>query len=277
MTIELGRYGAWQRISDATPERAAEIERLGYTTLWVGGSPGGDLAAVETLLDSTEQIAVATGIVNMWRDDADTIAAAYHRIDARHPERLLLGVGIGHPESTSEYRHPYQTMRDYIARLAGLDVPADEMILAALGPRALRLAAESTSGTHPYFTTPRHTRMARDLIGPGVVVAPEQTVVLGVDRSEGTRLARSFAARYLGLVNYRNSLLREGWDESDVSSGGSDELVSSVVATGGPRAAASAMDAHLDAGADHVCVQDIGPDPMAGLAAVASELSLNRG
>ncbi|MFZ0013137.1 MAG: LLM class F420-dependent oxidoreductase, partial [Acidimicrobiia bacterium] len=110
MKIELGRYGAWQRASDVTPEGAAEVERMGFGALWMGGSPGGDLAGVEAVLDATESMPVATGIVNMWRDDAETVARSYHRMNQKHPDRFLLGVGIGHPESVSEYDSPYDKM-----------------------------------------------------------------------------------------------------------------------------------------------------------------------
>lgn len=274
MRIELGRYGAWQRSSDATPETAAEVEALGYGALWVGGSPGGDLAGVEAILDATETMPVATGIVNMWRDDAETVAASYHRINQRHPNRFLLGVGIGHPESTSEYRRPYATMVEYLDALVGAGIPNEHLILAALGPKALQLAADRTSGSHPYFTTPRHTSEARSLVGDGAILAPEQTVVVGRDADEARGIARNFSARYLALVNYRNSLLREGWSEDDLDDSGSERLLEEVVLTGDAGTVASALDGHLNAGADHVCIQEIGPDPLTTFRILAAELGL---
>jgi probable F420-dependent oxidoreductase len=274
MKIELGEYGVWQRASDVTPAGAVEVERMGYGALWMGGSPGGDLAGVEAVLDATESIPVATGIVNMWRDDAETVAGSYHRISHRHPNRFLLGVGIGHPESTSEYDSPYETMVAYLDRLDAADVPKEHLALAALGPRALRLAAERTAGSHPYFTTPRHTRFARDLVGDDVLLAPEQTVVIGNDAVQLAGLARSFATRYLSLVNYRNSLLREGWAESDLDAGGSDRLLEEVVVTGDATSIAGAIQSHISAGADHVCIQVLGPQPLSGLRALADELGL---
>lgn len=272
MTIELGSYGIWQRTSDATPEITRAVEDLGFGALWAGGSPEGGLEDIERLLEGSESIPVATGIVNMWKADPATVAASYHRIQERHPGRFLLGVGIGHPEATSEYHSPYEVMVRYLDDLAETGVPEEHMVLAALGPKALRLSADRTAGTHPYLTTPRHTRMAREILGDGPLVAPEQTVVVDVDPAEANDLARSFVARYLRLVNYRNSLLREGWAEEDLNDGGSDRLVSELVLTGSAAEVAEGIRAHIEAGADHVCIQPLGPDPTASYRALAGAL-----
>jgi probable F420-dependent oxidoreductase len=272
MTIDIGRFGIWKRAADVTTGLASTVEELGYRALWIGGSPPGDLAIVEEALAATETIGIATGIVNMWREDAVTVAQSFHRIEERHPGRFLLGVGIGHPESTAEYRSPYDTMVEYLARLHEEGVPADHLVLAALGPKALRLSAEQTAGSHPYFTTPRHTSLAREIVGSGVLLAPEQTVVVDDDPDRARDTAGAFAARYLGLVNYRNSLLREGWDETDLDDGGSDRLIQEVVLTGSLDHIAAGIKAHLEAGADHVCIQDLGPDPGSGYRALAELL-----
>jgi probable F420-dependent oxidoreductase len=272
MSIELGQFGIFQRVGDASSETAREVEKLGFGAYWVGGSPSGDLNAIEELLDATKSIPVATGIVNMWRADAATAAVSYHRIQERHPGRFLLGVGIGHPESISEYRKPYDTIVSYLDELADAEVPQEHLVLAALGPKVMKLSGERTVGAHPYFTTPRHTRLAREVLGEGPLLAPEQTVVLGVDPDEGRAIARNFAARYLRLVNYRSSLLREGWSEEDVADGGSDRLVDEVVLMGSADEVAEGIRAHLDAGADHVCIQDIGPDPVGSFRALAKVL-----
>src|ERR1700753_3215821 len=137
MSIELGKVGIWRHSSGLTPEVVAEVEALGYGTIWVGGSPPGDLAVVEHLLDTTEHIAVATGIVNVWKDDAATVGASYHRITARHPGRFLLGLGIGHPEATREYQRPYAALVSYLDQLDDLKVPVEGRVLAALGPKVL--------------------------------------------------------------------------------------------------------------------------------------------
>ena len=276
MTVSLGQFGIWKRAADATPELAATVEELGFGSLWIGGSPPGDLELVEQAIAATDRIGVATGIVNMWRDDATTVAASYHRIRAGYPDRLLLGVGIGHPESTAHYRDPYETMVGYLDELAAAGVPREHMILAALGPRALRLSADRTVGSHPYFSTPRHTAMAREIVGPGVILAPEQTVVIDTDLDRARDTARTFATRYLGLVNYRNSLLREGWDAEDLENGGSERLLDEVVLIGDPATVAAGLRAHVDAGADNVNIQDLGPDPVGSYRALATELNLRK-
>ena len=182
----LGRIGAWFHPGygdDARTEFAVEAETLGYPVAWLGFGPASvaDLAVVEQILQATSTIVVATAIVNMWTNDAEEVAASYRRITSRYGDRVLLGVGIGHPEANSDYRQPYATMVDYLDRLDAGGVPPDRRILAALGPRALRLAAARTLGTHPYLVVPDHTREARRMLGPGVVIAPEQTVVVGAD------------------------------------------------------------------------------------------------
>lgn len=274
MTMNLGRYGIWQRAADATIEGAKEVESLGFGTLWLGGSPPAELAEVEDIIGSTDHMIVATGIINMWRADAAVAASSFRRIEERYPGRLLLGVGIGHAESTREYRSPYDTMVAYLDELNGAGVPGDRMILAALGPRALRLAAERTVGTHPYFTTPRHTRTAREIIGSEAVIAPEQTVIVGNDDPRAGELAARFAERYLSLANYRNSLLREGWDAADLVDGGTESLIDEVVLRGNASAVLAGVNAHLQAGADHVCIQHIGPDSSAAYRALASAIGL---
>src|SRR5690349_8911599 len=167
MSIELGKVGIWRLPSGLTPEVVAEVEALGYGTIWVGSSPPGDLALVEHLLDTTEHVTVATGIVNVWKDDAATVGASYHRIAARHPGRFLLGLGIGHPEATQDYQHPYATLVRYLDQLDDLKVPAEGRVLAALRPRVLRLSAERAAGAHPYLATPDDTPQARQILRDG--------------------------------------------------------------------------------------------------------------
>jgi len=149
MSIELGKIGIWRRASQLPPELVAEVEALGYGAIWVGGSPDGDLGFIENLLDTTDHIAVATGIVNVWKDDAATVGASYHRVTAKHPGRFLLGLGIGHPEATQEYQRPYAKLVSYLDELDGLNVPAEGRVLAALGPKVLALSARRAAGAHP--------------------------------------------------------------------------------------------------------------------------------
>ena len=199
----LGRVGIWAHSSRLGATRARELEEQGYGAIWIGGSPGGDLGIVTEMLAATTTIVVATGVVNMWADDAHAIAAVQRRIEAQFPDRFLLGVGIGHPEATAEYHSPYRTMVEYLDVLDAEQVPADKRALAALGPRALRLAADRTLGAHPYLTTPEHTREARELLGDGVLLAPEQKLVVHDDPQVARTVARrTVADPYLELSNY---------------------------------------------------------------------------
>jgi probable F420-dependent oxidoreductase len=278
MTIDVGRYGIWRGQWALSPEFAVEAEALGYGAVWIGGSPPGDLALAESLLDATQRIVIATGIVNMWKTPAEEAAASYHRIAAKHPGRFLLGVGIGHREQTSEYRSPYATMVDYLDRLDAADVPAASARPAALGPKALRLAADRTAGAHPYLTTPEHTREARGILGEGVLLAPEQKVVLDTDPERARAIGRPVVDRpYLHLTNYRSNLQRLGWSEADLNDGGSDALVDALVAHGDAATVAERLTAHLDAGADHVCAQVLtadGADPLPALRELSEALGL---
>jgi probable F420-dependent oxidoreductase len=273
MTVELGRFGVWRTAAGLGPELAVEIERLGYGAIWIGGSPGADLALAESMLAGTERIAVATGVVNMWTAPADAVAESYHRIESRYPGRFLLGVGIGHPEATREYRSPYATIVDYLDRLDAAEVPMMGRALAALGPKVLRVAAERTAGAHPYLTTPEHTRQARELVGPDVLLAPEHFVVLDEDAERARALGRPTVRRYLGLRNYTSNLRRLGFTDDDLAGAGSDRLVDALVAHGSAESVADRLAAHLDAGADHVCAQVLGDgDPRPALRELAAAL-----
>src|SRR6516225_4333651 len=277
MSIELGRIGIWRHPSGLTPEVVSEVEALGYGALWLGGSPGGDLKVVEDLLDATARIAVATGIVNVWKDDAATIGSDYHRIAARHPGRFLLGLGIGHPEATGEYQQPYAKLVSYLDELDELKVPAEGRALAALGPRVLRLAAERTAGAHPYLVTPEHTRQARQILGEGPLLAPEQKVILETDPERARAIARPRVQNpYLGMTNYLSNLRRLGWTDADFANGGSDALIDALAVHGDAAVIARGVTAHLEAGADHVAVQVLNRDPLPALHALADQLQLAR-
>jgi probable F420-dependent oxidoreductase len=273
MAPDLGSVGIWLRHvqgSDAVPE----IEALGFPTLWVGGSPS--LEQVRPFLERSSELTVASGIVNVWRHDAAGVARTHAELRRDFGERFLLGVGIGHPESTDDYTRPLTKMRTYLDELDGADppVPPEERLIAALGPKMLDLAAARTLGTHPYFTSVEHTRFARERVGPGVLVAPEVTVVVGTDAGEARDAAREFAARYLKLRNYADNLRRFGFSEEDVAGGASDRLLDAVVPHGSAEELAEVVRAHLDAGADHVCVQPIGhgPTPVDDYRALAAAL-----
>jgi probable F420-dependent oxidoreductase len=277
MSIELGQVGVWRHPSGLTPDLVAELETLGYGAIWVGGSPPGDLEFVEHLLDTTEYITVATGIVNVWKDDAATVGASYRRITGRHPGRFLLGLGIGHPEATQEYQQPYAKLVSYLDQLDDLKVPAEGRVLAALGPRVLRLAAERAAGAHPYLVTPEHTRQARQVLGDGKLLAPEQKLVLETDPERARAIGRPRVEKpYLGLTNYLSNLRRLGWTDADLADGGSDALIDALAVHGDAAAIARGVTAHLDAGGDHVAVQMLNPDPRPALRALAGQLQLAR-
>jgi probable F420-dependent oxidoreductase len=276
MTVELGRLGMWAHESLLTPELAQSLETAGYGAIWVGGSPAGDLAMVDGLLAATDRLAVATGIVNIWSDDAVTVAASYHRLAAAFPDRFLLGIGVGHPEATSDYTRPYQALVDYLDVLDAEGVPQEHRVLAALGPKVLQLAKDRSRGAHPYLVPPEHTRLAREQLGDGVLIAPEQKVVLETDAEAARAIGRpKVRTPYLGLTNYTSNLKRLGWSDADLAGGGSDALIDALVARGDAPTAAERIREHWAAGADHVPVQLLtapGADLLPGLQQLAATL-----
>jgi probable F420-dependent oxidoreductase len=260
--MQLSKLGIWTTYHHIGEENAGEaarlVEQLGYGTFWLGGSPR--LSAVRPLLQATERLVIGTGIVNVWQHEPDDLAREHAELTSEFPDRLLLGIGIGHPEATGEYERPLSTMRAF---LDGLDaaqppVPSDERCLAALGPKMLQLSGERSRGAIPYFTPVEHTRYARELLGDGALIAPELACVLDTDGSRAKEKARAYAKLYLRLRNYTNNLLRFDFTEQDIANGGSDRLIDAVVPQGTAREIAAVVQAHLDAGADHVCVQPVG-------------------
>ena len=275
--MEPGTVGVWRHSDGLTPELAVELERLGYGRIWIGGSPSGDLEAVERLLDATLTIGLATGIVNIWQDDARTVAASFQRLEQRHPGRFLLGVGAGHREAHGDrYVRPYEALVAYLDVLDAEGVPQDRRVLAALGPRVLRLAADRARGAHPYLVTPAHTEQAREILGKDALLAPEQKVVLEADPDRARAIGRPrVASPYLRLANYTASLRRLGWSEADLAGDGSDALVDALAVHGTPEQVARGIRAHLDAGADEVAVQLLtaeGESPEPGFRVLAEAL-----
>ncbi|MGA7050649.1 MAG: LLM class F420-dependent oxidoreductase [Mycobacterium sp.] len=276
----LGRFGAFGR--GVTPQQAKEIESLGYGAVWVGGSPPAELAWVEPILEATSTLQVATGIVNIWTDPANAVAASFHRIDKAYPGRFLLGIGVGHREAIAEYRKPYGALVDYLDHLDADGVPANRRVVAALGPRVLQLSAQRSAGAHPYLTTPEHTARARELMGasgfPEAFLAPEHKAVLTTDAAQARAVGRKALDMYFNLANYRNNWKRLGFTEEEVTRPGSDRLVDAVVAYGTPDQIAARLKEHLDAGADHVPVQILTKDEnlVAALAELAGPLGLTQ-
>lgn len=254
---DVGRYGVWT-MGKVRPEQAIEIEQLGYGAVWIGGSPAAELEFVEPILDRTQSLTVATGIVNIWTAAAGPVAESYHRIERAYPGRFLLGIGVGHSEHTKEYRKPYDALVSYLDDLDRLGVPPGRRVIAALGPQVLRLAARRSAGAHPYLTTPAHTAESRNLLGNAVFLAPEHKVVLSTDPNEARTLGREALDFYLGLSNYRNSWKRLGFTDEDLAKPVSDRFVDAVVAHGTADDVAARLHEHLAAGADHVTVQVLG-------------------
>ena len=271
--IAFGPVGVFG-VAPSTPEFAVEVEKLGYSSLWLGNVSLADIAAIEQLLDATENLVVATGIVNVWKIPADEAARAYHRVAAKYPDRFLLGIGTGHPEADAAYVKPLDALNAYFDVLDAAGVPKERRALAALGPRVLKLAAERSAGAHPYLVNAEHTRRAREVLGEGPLLATEQKVILGSDRATVRAAADPTLRMYLGLTNYVSNLRRLGWTDADLADGGSDALIDALVVHGDAEALARGVTAHLDAGADHVAVQVLASDPLPALRALASSLRL---
>ena len=264
-----GTHGTWGWFGQFSPAEAAQIEELGYGAIWLGGSPK-HLRPVHKVLAATQNITVATGIVNIWNTDAATIAGEYADLENEFPGRFYLGIGAGHPEATAEYTKPYDAVSRYLDVLDEHGVPAERRLLAALGPRMLRLSADRALGAHPYLTPPAHTKIARETLGEGVLLAPEHKVVVDTDPSAARAVGRPPVDQpYLHLRNYTSNLKRLGWTDADIENGGSDELIDALVAHGDAAAVRRQVDEHLAAGADHVAVQVLGSEtPVEQLAAI---------
>jgi probable F420-dependent oxidoreductase len=258
---KIGLWTTYRQIGEENAGAAAALaEKLGYGALWLGGSPR--LPTIRPLLEGSERIVIATGIVNIWHYDENPaeLAAEHAALTADFPGRVLLGIGIGHPEAVERYAGPLTKSREF---LDGLDaapqpVPHDELCLAALGPKMLDLSAERTLGTHPYFVPPEHTRFARDRLGAEALVAPELAVVVSTDAERAKATARKYAELYLNLRNYTSNLLKFGFTAEDIAGGGSERLIDTIVPQGSAEQLAPHVHAHLDAGASHVCVQAVG-------------------
>jgi len=266
--VDIGRLGVWTfalrslsggELADAV----GVLEGAGYGALWFpGGSPAGAAAHARGVLGCSSRLAVATGIVSIWAGDPPEIAAAARELDREHPGRFLLGLGASHPELVDRdvpgrYAHPVDAVARFLDALDAADPGADARarVLAALGPRMLRLAGQRTAGAHPYFVPVEHTAFAREVLGPGALLAPEQAVVLEPDPTQARAVARQHMQVYLGLRNYTANLRRFGFTDDDLAAGGSDRLVDAVVAWGPLERVAERVRSHFDAGADHVCLQ----------------------
>ncbi|GAA2720114.1 LLM class F420-dependent oxidoreductase [Actinocorallia aurantiaca] len=269
--MELSGIGVWSqqlRYGDAAEaaESAAELEELGYSALWIPDVGGPLFDAVGRLLAATRRTVVATGILNLWMHAPEDAAASHASLTAEHGDRFLMGIGVSHAPlvdraEAGRYQKPLAAMRTFLDGLDQADtpVPSESRVLAALGPKMLELAGKRARGVHPYLVTPEHTRTAREALGAGPLVLPEQTVILCADRDEARAIGTDWLKNYLSLPNYANNLLRLGFSPEDVESV-SDRLFDALIAWGDEEAVRRRVDEHRAAGADHVCVQVLTED-----------------
>lgn len=258
---EIGRYGVWSLgLRDEDPgrrgeigEAAAELQELGYGTAWLGGSSAPVHAL--PLLEKTDRLIVGTSIQSIWQYDAEESAAGYAEVKAAHPGRFLLGLGMSHAKLAEQYRRPYSALVEYLDALDAAGVPAGRRVLAALGPKTVRLSGERSLGAIPYLVTPEHTARARELLGQEPLLAPEFAVVLESDPARARELARGHLEMYLQLPNYTSNFQRLGFSEDDLRDGGSDRLIDALYAWGDDDTIREKVNAFLTAGADHVALQ----------------------
>ena len=279
--MELGKLGVWYFLDGlpaaAAAETAQRIENLGYSALWIPETVGRHpLVHASWLLANTSKLIVATGIANIYHREPGVTLAAQMTLAEQSGNRFLLGMGVSHKPLVEgvrglDYGPPLATMRKYLegmetAPYHGMkpsETPPPKVI-AALGPKMLELARDKCAGAHPYFTSPDHTAMAREILGPDKWLCVEQKVILEADASKARELARPVAQIYTGLPNYRNNWLRMGLTESDFENGGSDRFIDATFAWGSVDRIKGRIQEHFDAGASHVCIQPVNPNGVFG-------------
>jgi probable F420-dependent oxidoreductase len=259
--VQMGRVGIWSmelRFGDpgAGAETAAELEELGYGALWIpGGIDDAVLGDVDRLLSATKSLAIGTGIINVWKQQPEDVASWWKGQSADRQARVMLGLGVSHAPLIGEtWGKPLGLMGDYMDRLDAAGLPQWASCIAALGPKMLELAGRRTAGAHPYLVTPEHSAVAREVMGPGKLVAPEQGVVVETDAAKARELARGALDHYRFLPNYKNNWKRLGFTDDEIDNL-SDRLIDGLFAWGSPAKIAERVKAHHDAGADHVCLQ----------------------
>lgn len=293
--MDLTKYGLWTVALDLQPapaarDAAAEIESLGFGAIWIPEAVNREaMSNSMLLLGATERICVATGIANLHARTAMSMTAGHKTVTSAYPDRFLLGIGVSHQIAVEnllggEYSKPLTTMKRYLDAMdsalyfAAPPPTEPQRVLAALGPKMLELARDRAGGAHPYFVPVEHTPVAREILGPDKLLCPEQAVVLESDPTAARAIARAHMATYLGLPNYTNNLKRFGWTDDDIADGGTDALVDAIVAWGTTADVVKRIDAHHEAGADHVAIQVLTADmralPMPQWRELASALGL---
>jgi probable F420-dependent oxidoreductase len=267
--LRLGRIGIWSlelRYGDPNLaiDAAAELDELGYGAIWIPGGIGGDVTGdIDRLTNATQNAVIATGILNIWKHDAKDIGAWWSSGPKDKASRIMLGLGVSHgPLIGDAWGKPLTAMGDYLDQLTGAGLPADNLCLAALGPKMLELARHRTAGAHPYLVPPEHSAIAREILGPDAILAPEVGVILERDPAKAREIARGALTNYLALPNYVKSWHRLGFTEDDTSHA-SDRLIDALFAWGDTKAVVERVSAHLSAGANHVCMQVISGQPKA--------------
>ena len=278
--MNIGKLGVWYFLESlpapAAAETAQRIESLGFGALWIPETIGRHpLVHASWLLANTKTLNIATGIANIYHREPGVTLAAQNTLNEQSGGRFLLGLGVSHKPLAEgvrglNYGPPVATMRKYLKGMASAPYqgipPAEKplTVIAALGPKMLELARDETAGAHPYFSSPEHTAMAREILGPDRMLCVEQKIILESDPKKARELARPVASIYLGLPNYRNNWLRMGLTEADFENGGSDRFIDTTFAWGDVKAIKARIQAHYDAGATHVCVQPVNPNGQFG-------------
>jgi probable F420-dependent oxidoreductase len=274
--MDIGRFGIWTFTLDLVPsarsiEHVDELDELGFGAVWVPEAVGREaFTSAALLLRGGTDIVVATGIASIWARDPMAAGAAHRTLTEAHPDRFLLGLGVSHQPMVEgirrhDYTKPYSRMVEYLDGMdrtlfmAAAPTTEPQRVLAALGPKMLELSRDRAAGAHPYFVPPEHTAIAREALGEGPLLAVEQAVVFETDPTRAREIARTHTGIYTGLPNYANNLRRldPTLEEADFADAGSDRLVDAIVAWGSDDDIVARIQAHVDAGADHVCIQVI--------------------
>jgi probable F420-dependent oxidoreductase len=278
--MKLGKLGVWYFTDTQSAEKAAKtaqrIEKIGYDTLWIPETVGRNpFVHAAWLLANTEKLKLATGIANIYHREPGVTLAAQNTLAEQSGGRFLLGLGVSHKPLVEgvrglTYGKPVATMKDYLEKMdrspynSVKPAEAPDRVIAALGPKMLEVARDQCAGAHPYFSSPDHTRMAREILGPGKHLCVEQKVILETDPAKARQLARDVAQIYINLPNYRNNWLRMGLTEADLADGGSDRFIDATFAWGDADTIKARLKEHFDAGASHVCIQPVNPNGVFG-------------